>query len=104
MDRGRTEEADNGGREKAASRVRAGSLPYPQSGIRLPLRPSNIFSEVEEQEVTVLVSELEALSEEEVKVETRRRLFMLRRWINHPFTHLRVSAEKVLVDAIFCII
>ena len=59
VDKGRTEAAENGGREMAASRARVGSLHNPSSGIRLPLLPSCLCSEVEEQEVTVLASDLE---------------------------------------------
>ena len=58
-DTGRMETAENGGRETAASRARVGSLHNPSSGIRLPLLPSCLCSEVEEQEVTVLASDLE---------------------------------------------
>ena len=75
----------------AATRERAGSLHRPPSGIRLPLRPSLLHSEAEEQEVTVLESE--AVSEEEVKVDNRQIFFRPCRWINFPFARLMVLAE-----------
>ena len=91
-DKGQMEAVDNIGRKTAASRARARSLHRPLSGIRLPLRPSHIFSEAEEREVTVLASELEAASEE-VEVEECQRFFSPCRWINSPFMFLRVSVE-----------
>ena len=51
LDKVCTEAAENGGRETAVSRVRAGSLHRPPSGIRLPLRPSRLCLEAEDQEV-----------------------------------------------------
>ena len=48
---------------------------------------------MEEREVTVLASESEAASEEEVEVEDRGRFFRACRWINPPFKRLGVSAE-----------
>ena len=86
-DKGRTESTEKGGREMAESRLRVGSLHCPLSGIRLPLRPICLSLDAEEREVTVL-----ALYEE-VEVEGRQRFFRPCRWINRPFTHLRVSAE-----------
>ena len=41
----------------------------------------------------VLASEEEAALEEEVKVEDYWRFFRPCRWINRPFTYLRVSEE-----------
>ena len=64
--KGRTEAAENGGGEKLASIARAGSLHCPPSGIHIPSRLSHICSEAEAREVTMLVSESEAASEEEV--------------------------------------
>ena len=89
-DKGRTESAEKGGREMAELRLRVGSLHCPLSGIRLPLRPICLSLDAEEREVTVL-----ALYEE-VEVEGRQRFFRPCRWINRPFTHLRVSAEGAL--------
>ena len=49
------------------------------------------------------MTESEAASEEETKVEDHWRLFRLCRWINIPFAHLMVSAEGavavVVVDS-----
>ena len=87
---GLLEIAENGGKETAALIARSGSIHRPYSGILLPPHPSHICSEAKEREVTVLVSDLEAASDEEVKVEDRRRFFSPRRWINIPFTRLRV--------------
>ena len=76
------EAAENGDRETAAPRERVGSLHSPPSGTRLPSCPSRICSEAEEREVTVLASEEEPASEEEVKVEDHQIFFRPRRWIN----------------------
>ena len=89
------EAAENSVRETAALRVRVGSLHFPPSGTRLPLRPSCFRLEAEEREVTVLASELEAAAEEEVKVEDHWILFRPCRWINCPFTRLRVLTKGV---------
>ena len=87
------EAAENGRRETAVSRARAGSLYRPLSGIHFSLRPICLCSEAEEQEVTVLESESEAVSEEEVEVEDCWRFFRPCRCINLPFTHLGVSTK-----------
>ena len=55
---------ENGGRETAAERARAGWLHSPPSGIYLPSRPSRLRLEAEEREVKVLAPVLEAASEE----------------------------------------
>ena len=65
------EAAENRDREMEASREREGSLNSPLSGICLPSCLSNICLESEEREVTILALELEAASEEEVKVNDR---------------------------------
>ena len=75
------------------SRAREGELHCPPSGIRLTLRPSHIRLEAEEREVMVLASKSEAASEEEVKVEDRRRFFKPCIWTNYPFTCIRVLVE-----------
>ena len=75
------------------SRAREGELHCPPSGIRLTLRPSHIRLEAEEREVMVLASKSEAASEEEVKVEDRRRFSRPGKWIINPFTGLRVLLE-----------
>ena len=56
--------AGNGGRETEALRERAESPHHPLSGIRLPLSPRCLYLEAEDQEVTVLESELKASSED----------------------------------------
>ena len=99
MEKGRTEAAESGGRETAASRAIAGSLHCPLSGIGIPSRPSNICLEAEEQEEMILTSESEVASEEEVKVEDCRRFFRPCRWINRPFTRLRGFMEGAVADA-----
>ena len=58
--KGRTEAAENGSKETAASIARAGSLHSLLSEIRIPLSSSNICLESEDQEVTVLASDPEA--------------------------------------------
>ena len=91
--------AENGRRETAASTVRAGSLHCPSSGIRLISSTSRLRLEADEWEVTVLGSKLDAVLEEEVKVEDRQRLFRTYIWIKFPCTCLRVSAEVAVVVA-----
>ena len=85
--------AENVGRETAASRARAGSLHLLTSGIRIPPSPSHLCLEAEDQEATVLESDSEVASEEEVKVEDRRRFFKPCIWTNYPFTCIRVLVE-----------
>ena len=68
--------------------------------MNIPSRPSSLHSEMEEREVTVWVSELEAASDEEVNVEDRWRFFRPCRWINCPFTRLRVLEEGVVAVAV----
>ena len=55
---------------------------------------------MEEREVTVWVSELEAASDEEVNVEDRWRFFRPCRWINCPFTRFMVLEEGVVAVAV----
>ena len=55
--------------------------------------------ETEEREVTVSALELEPALEEEVKVEDLQRFFRPCRWINSPFTRLRVLAEAAVAVA-----
>ena len=72
-----------------------GSLHCPPSGICLPLHPSRLHSEAEEQEVRILALDSEPVSEEEakLKVEGHQRFFRPCIWINQPFWRLRVLAE-----------
>ena len=79
--------------------MKAGSLHRPPSWIGLPSRPSRLRLEAEEREVIVLVSELEAAAEEELKLKDSQRFFSPCRWINSPFTNLRVSAEGAVAVA-----
>ena len=55
--------------------------------------------EVEGWEVTVLTSESEVVLEWVVEVENSQRFFRPYRWINHPFTCLRVLLEGAVADA-----
>ena len=100
-DKGRTEAADNSGRETAALRVRAGSLDRPLSGIRLPSRPSHFFGGgVAGSGGNGLASKEEAASGEEVKVEDRCRFFRPCIWINCPFTCLGVWSVGLVAVAV----
>ena len=86
--------------------ARARSLYCPPSGIRLSSCLSSLRSKAKEREVTVLVSVSELVlesalaSEEEVEVEDCLIFFIPCRWINNPFTHIRVLVEGMLAVAV----
>ena len=70
------------------------SIHRPPSGTCLPSLPSRLRLEAEEREVKVLELEPEVAPEEEVKVEYHRVFYRSCRWINPPFTNIRVLSER----------